>query len=257
LGVEKMKRKKIVILSTFLLFGLNSYVLAEQSEVGENQKSYFKVWIGYDSYKMTEFNEKLSNENNKPIKGGINAGIELNVVDISIFKSGIHVKAPFGIEYFNAASVTTHSYEGGSVTVDWKIPVVGIYIAPSISIKKIGGFYIRPIGIGYYNLGKVFDARLLITDRPGRLEASGDAVGFLSILGMKYSTEEFKIFAEAGYRWLEFSDVFLDPKDGFTETAGGSMVQPGYLPENLDYSGFIFKIGVEINLSSPEKSSDI
>lgn len=200
--------------------------------------------------------KKLSNENNKPIKGGINAGIELNVVDLSIFKSGIHIKAPFGIEYFNATSVSTHSYQGGSVTVDWIIPVVGIYIAPTISIKKMGGFYFRPIGIGYYNLGSMFNARLLITDRPGRLEASGDAIGILSVLGMKHSTEEFTIFAEAGYRWLEFSDVFLDPKDGFTETPGGTLVQAGYLPENLDYRGFVFKIGIEINLVSSQKNPD-
>lgn len=235
-------------MSLFIFFGINSIGIAQESEKKNETKNFLKIWIGYNAYKMNDFNKKLSNENNKPIKSGMNIGIELNVIDFSIAKSGVHLKAPFGIEYLDASSLTTHSYEGGSVTVEWKLPVVGIYIAPTISIKKIGGFYLRPIGIGYYNIGKLINARLMITDRPGSLEASGDALGILSIVGMKYTKDEFSFYVEAGYRWLEFSDVFLDPKAGFTESAGGNLVQPGYLPENLDYTGIFIKIGFGIRI---------
>lgn len=234
----------------FLLSGLISYAFTEQSEKNKDSENNLRIWIGYNQYKMEEFNEKLSNENNKPIKSGINAGIELNIIEFLIPKLGIRLKAPFSIEYMNATSITTHTFPEGSVSVDWKIPVVGVYVAPSILFKKVKGFYLRPIGIGYYNLGDLFKARLIVTDRPGRLELSGDSIGFLSQIGMKYSSNEFAIFVEGGYRWLEFTDVFQEPKDNFPETVGGPLVQPGFLQENLDYSGIFIKVGIEIRLAS-------
>lgn len=243
-----MLNKFSIFLMIFLLSGPSLLVFAEQSEKSKDSESYLRVWIGYNRYKMEEFNKKLTNENNKPIKSGINAGIELNIKEFLIPKLGIRLKAPICIEYMNATSITTHTYPGGSVTVDWKIPVVGVYVAPTILFKKVKGFYLRPIGIGYYNLGDLFKARLIVTDRPGRLELSGDSVGILSQIGMKYSSNEFTFFIEGGYRWLEFTDVFQEPKDNFPESAGGPPVQPGYLQGNLDYSGIVIKVGIGVRL---------
>ena len=87
---------------------------------------------------MTEFNEKLTNEKYKPTKNRMNLGIELNLIDFSSLRPAIHIKESLGIEYFDATTVTSHSYPEGSVAVNRKIPIKGNYLAPTILFKKTG-----------------------------------------------------------------------------------------------------------------------
>lgn len=247
-----LRKGFIIFMVIFCLLGLNSLVFAEepQQKQDENLKRlerYLKIWAGYNWYKMGDFNNKLRSEGNETIDGGVNVGIEVNMVDLPIPKLFISIKTPLGIEYLGASSKTTHTGAGGFATVNWELPVVGVYIAPEISFfEKSTWLYLRPIGVGYYNLGDIADAKLTVTDRPGRLEVSGNSVGILSQIGMKYSKNTFTIFVEGGYRLLKFTDVSQQPKDGFTVTPSGPLVQPGNLPQTLDYSGFIVKAGVGI-----------
>lgn len=222
--------------------------MAISPEQPKDQKYDTKVWVGYNSYEMEDFNNKLSREGNEIIDGGINAGLEVSVVKVSIPGPGglsIPLKIPLGIEYLNASSKTTHTGPGGFATVNWDIPVIGFFIAPTITLEEAEWFYIRPVGVGYYLLGDLLDADLTVTDRPGRLDVSADTVGLLFQAGIKYAFDNNPtVFLETGYRWLEFTDVSLSPKDGFTVTPGGPFVQPGNLPDTLDYSGFVVKVGV-------------
>lgn len=247
----------IVFITFFCLLALSHPVFAEQPKKSEDPGHGFRLWIGYNWYKMEDFNNKLYSEGNKTIDGGVNLGIETNVVDLplSLLISQLpgSIKLPLGIEYLSASSKTTHTAAGGSATVNWELPVVGVYIAPSISFsEKTKWFYLRPIGVGYYTLGKLTDAKLTVSDRPGSLEVSDATVGITSQIGMKYikkdekEVEKFEVFIEGGYRWLKFTNVSQEPKGGFTATPGGSLVQPGNLPESLDYSGFIIKGGIGI-----------
>lgn len=247
-----MLRKGFIIFITFFcLLALSHPVFAEQSKKDEDSGHGFRLWIGYNWYKMEDFNDKLSSEGNKTIDAGVNLGIEADVVDLPL-SSLIpqlpgSIKVPLGIEYLSASSKTTHTAAGGSATVNWELPVVGVYIAPTISFsEKPKWLYLRPVGVGYYTLGRVLDAKLTVTDRPGRLEVSGESIGILSQIGMKHSWNGFTVFVEGGYRWLKFTDVSQEPKDGFTVTPGGPFVQPGNLPQTLDYSGFVIKGGVGI-----------
>jgi hypothetical protein len=247
-----MIEKKMSCLFVSLLFVGSTYLLfADQtlSEKKEEKKEnkYIQLWIGYNQYKMAEFSNKLRLENNEPINNGIDVGLEINAVEFTVL--GLKIGAPIGVEYLGAESKTEHAYSGGTVTVDWKLPVCGLYIAPELSIKNVGGLYLRPLGVGYYTLGKIFQSRLIVTDRPGRLEASSNTFGIFGSIGMKYSVDTVDIFAEAGYRWIDFSNIFLDPKDGFTESTNGPLVQPGYSKEAIDYSGFIIKIGIKFKIN--------
>jgi hypothetical protein len=246
-----VNKKKIISFFVILLVsGLNYLVFAAQNENKKQEikeEKYLKLWIGYNGYNMEEFNNKLRNENNTPVNSGFGLGVELNLIEFSP-GAWIKIGAPFGIEYFNAESKTDYSYSGGSTTVDWKLPVCGIYLAPELLFSKIRGFYLRPLGVGYYTLGKVISSRLIITDRPGRLEASSVAFGVFISMGMKYTIENIDLFAEGGYRRLEFTNIFLDPKGDFRESQEGPLVQPGYMKESLDYSGLILKIGIRVTL---------
>ena len=84
------------------------------------------------------------------------------------------------------------------------------------------------------------DAELDISGAPGRLEVEDETMGIMSQIGIKYVNrdETFEVFVEGGYRWLKFTSVLREPKDGFV---GGS---PSTMPEDLDYSGYIIKAGV-------------
>jgi hypothetical protein len=101
---------------------------------------------------------------------------------------------------------------------------------------------LRPVGVGYYTLGKYIDAELDVSDSPGYLKVEDETIGIMSQIGLKYVNEEetFEAFVESGYRWLKFTSVMREPKGGF---AGGS---PSTMPEDLDYSGFIIKAGLLI-----------
>lgn len=226
-----------------------------------------KLWAGYNGFKMDNFNKKLSCENNKCINGGFVAGVELGPQELSkkfpVLKE-INLTLPiFGIEYLSANSETIHFFstkegESFSVTTKWELPVLGAYIAPEIATKiatKIAFFkeksfqvYLRPIGVGYYKIGEVFDAKLTVSDRPGTLKLSGDTIGFLSQAGIKYVMDDkdfgYELFTEIGYRMLRFTDISLEPTGNFPETWNGKPVNSGVLAETLDYSGFIIKGGL-------------
>lgn len=235
--------RNLVLVLALLSIGI-SPVFAE----GDSQKC-IRAYIGYNRYEMKEFNEKLIEEDNNPIKGGGNVGLEFSPIEVEVPKStpligGWLIKLPMvGAEYLTANSNTTHRGDDGtSATVNWNLPVVGIYVAPIISFsKKSNWFYLRPVGIGYYTL---LNAKLTVSDRPGWLEISGETVGTLSQVGVQYLFDKFAVFIEGGWRWLKFTDVFQDPKDDFPAEYGGPPVEAGNLPQPLDYSGVIVRLGI-------------
>jgi hypothetical protein len=217
----------------------------------DKKKQVITGWIGYGFYSMGDFNAKLSGENNTTIKGGLNAGVEYTPGEITLplpntLKDvpAIKIPVPIGFEYLDARSKTTHTDALGAVTtVNWELPVLGIYVAPEIPIPLSDGssgwrVKWRPIGIGYYMVGRLLEARLSVSDRSGELDMTGDAVGLTTQLGIKYLMDDFELFVEGGYRWLRFSDVKQEPKDGFDPHS------PSILPETLDYSGPVIKAGV-------------
>lgn len=264
-----IKKISVVVLMMFAVLFLSYPVFGKEDpkkeeannkkvEKKEDQKTV-RLWIGYSWYNMKDFNDKLSRENNNTIDGGVNIGLELSPGEVEIpptiplIGGRSKILPMIGFEYLGASSKTTHTGVGGSATVNWDLPVIGIYLAPDIEFsEKPLRFYLRPIGVGYYTLGKLTDAKLTVSDRSGSLEVSDETVGITSQIGMKYikkdkkEVEEFEIFIEGGYRWLKFTDVSQEPKGGFRVTPGGPLVQPGNLPESLDYSGFIIKVGIGV-----------
>lgn len=222
---------------------------SSDSQSGKNeQKRSVRLSAGYAQYSMEEFNNKLRPENNHVIDGGINAALELSLGEIKIPEKlsqlGDYAKLlpTLGFEYLSANSKTTHIGEGGALTVNWDIPVIGIYFAPDIVLEKRGRLYLRPVGIGYYKLS---GANLTLTDRPGRLEVSGTTIGISSQVGIKLVSGDKEMFIEVGYRWLKFTDVRREPKGGFLTDPGGQPIPPSSLPESLDYSGVGIKAGME------------
>lgn len=183
------------LISLILIFNLYSFSL-----VSAQEKYELLVWVGYHHYKMEDFNKKLSDEKNNTINEGLNAGVELPLVDFLmnfIVKKWLGLvlplKFPIGIEYLEAHSKTVHTSTDGSATVNWTLPIIGFYIAPTIEkelyeIKSLNAklnFLLRPIGVGYYTLGKIMDAKLTVTDRPGSLHVYGETVGICSRIGVK------------------------------------------------------------------------
>jgi hypothetical protein len=218
----------------------------------DSDKKKFPVsaWVGYGYYAMSEFNRKLSGEGNDTIDGGLNVGIEVPLKSAKVGILGFDLSSfPIGIEYLEARSETTHTNGGTCISVDWELPVVGIYFWPEVEYRKLPEKWmdgkgwdvrLRPMGVGYYTLGKIMDAELDVSDSPGYLEVEDETIGIMSQIGIKYVIEKetFEAFVEGGYRWLKFTSVMRKPKGGF---AGGS---PSTMPEDLDYSGFIIKAGL-------------
>ncbi len=158
-------------------------------------------WVGYSCYVMNDFNRKLSGEGNDTIDGGINIGIEFVPKGLKIGAFGLEFSPfPVGMEYLGASSKTTHTNGGASTTVDWQLPVIGIYFWPEVHFlerpkeqndhKDLIGWKrkwrLRPIGVGYYTLGKLMDATLDISGVPGRLEVHDESIGFMSQFGIKF-----------------------------------------------------------------------
>ena len=81
------------------------------------------------------------------------------------------------------------------------------------------------------------------------VKVSSDTVGVFSMAGVRYVNQDsgFTLFSELGYRRLRFTDVSLEPRDGFTIMPGAGLAQPGNLPQTLDYSGLVFKFGVGVS----------
>lgn len=233
-------------------------LIDESDEEEAKSKWKINVWAGYNFYKMNEFNAKLSSENNKTIDGGLNIGLEFipkkftidlselmgNIPVVKIIAPSVELPTnfPIGFEYLEAKSRTIH---GGTTTVNWELPVTGIYFSPEIvfprKAEKSEGLSLklRPLGVGYYTLGGLMDAKLTLTGEPGHLKVSGDAIGITAQAKIEYKQEDFEVFVEGGYRWLKFTDVLREPKGGFASGAPASA-----LPETLDYSGFVIKAGI-------------
>lgn len=259
-----MRKIPLIVLMVLALLLLSYPVLGqEDSKKGELKekepkneevrKKKLRLWIGNSWYNMQDFNAKLSSENNNTIDSGVNVSLEFSPGEFTIpgvipLIGGTHKIWPMiGFEYLEASSKTTHTAVSGSATVNWDLPVIGIYFAPDIYFfKESQWLHLRPIGAGYYALGKLTDAKLTVSDRPGSLKVSDGTVGISSQIGVKYAKNEFEVFIEGGYRWLKFTDISQKPKGGFTVTSGGPLVQPGNLPESLDYSGFVIKAGASI-----------
>ena len=93
------------------------------------------------------------------------------------------------------------------------------------------------------------DANVDKTGLRRKLDISGNTIGVSTGVNFRHRFVEkspFSIFMAASYRWLEFTDVDLTPKGGFTVIAGGSLVQPSTLPASLDYGGFTVRGGVDV-----------
>lgn len=224
-----------IFLITSIIFAL----LCEYPVLGQEKKKV-RLSVGYNFYTMEDFNAKLSQEGNRTIDEGVNVTVEFSPASLLLWNQ-IRLAPMLGFEYLVASSKTLHTEVGGSATVNWDLPVSGVYIAPDILFKKL---YFRPIGIGYYVL---IDANLTVTDRPGNLKISDQAVGISSQAGFTlYSGDLTELFIEAGYRKLKFTDVSQEPQNGFTVFPGGPLIQPGNLPETLDYSGLVFKVGMSV-----------
>lgn len=212
-----------------------------------------KIWIGYGHYRMDDFNRAQVAQGNKKLTDGFNAGIEFSPLSfkvpekiplLSSLIGGASLSLPLGLEYLSASTKTTHTLGGNSATVAWNLPVVGIYVAPEIALSAPGWLTLQPLTIGYYSIGNPLDANLTINDRPGRLRITAGSVGARSEITIKPFQDKMGLFMSIGYRWLRFSDVKQEPRDGFQYSVGGTFSPPGSLQHQLDYSGFVARIGV-------------
>lgn len=217
----------------------------------QKKKITILVLVGYDQYKMESFNDKLSKERNSNINGGLNVGAEfewsdgIKIPDFVPLLKGLSIPIPVGFEYLGADSETMHVEGNNQTAVKWNLPVIGIYLPLNFPLYDNKGENWMPklsIGgsIGYYTVGEyLFDAKLSVNDRPGSLKISGHNPGFKGQIRASWDT----FFIESGYRWLKFTDVSLESKDGFVDSPGGNLIKGASLPQILDYSGFSIKIG--------------
>lgn len=200
-----------------------SNVFAGEDPIEKHKKSTrMGLLLGYSSYEMGDFNSKLSREGNNTINGGMNIGVIFSPGNVKIpwFEKAVNLPI-VGLEYLEASSKTTHTEQGNSATVNWELPVLGFFFAPDFEVgdDDIKWFF-RP-SVGYYTLGKLSDAKLTISDRPGSLNVSDDTLSFSGKLGVKYVTKKYEAVIEGGYRFLKFTGVSQDPVGGFTESSGG------------------------------------
>jgi hypothetical protein len=204
-----------------------------------------KVSIGYTRYRLRDFNQAQAAEDNRRLKGGFDASIEFSPFTFKAAPNipwigGTTFSFPFGIEYSSGSVDKTHP---NGTRVDWNLPLLGLYIAPEVACSAIPWLSVQPIGVGYYKLGDVLDANLTVSDRAGRLSFRSATVGALSGLTIKPFGKT-GIFISAFYRWLSFTNVRQTPKDGYQYEVGGTFSPPGNLQYDLDFSGFVGKIGI-------------
>lgn len=235
--------------------------VADSGKAGNGQspnpagpKKKVTLLFGYDQYKMESFNDKLSKERNSNINGGLNIGAELEwsdgikIPDFVPLLKGLSISIPFGFEYLGADSETTHVEGNNQTAVKWNLPVIGIYLPLNIPVYDNKGENWMPKlsmggSIGLYTVGEyLFDAKLSVNDRPGSLKISGHNLGFKGQIRASWDT----FFIESGYRWLKFTDVSLESKDGFVDSPGGNLIKGTSLPQILDYSGLSIKIGLRM-----------
>jgi hypothetical protein len=205
----------------------------------QTPQRFFRIFGGYEWVTMGSFNEKLVAEGNRPIHSTFNAGAEIAPVPQFAVK-GLTVTAPLiGVDYIKANSKQTFELNGNAATVNWNVPTLGIFVAPEIVHRQ---WYFKPIGIGYYWLGPRLHDWLTVTDQPGaRLEISDETIGSLSMVGYAIPIGDTLGFAvEGGFRYLNFTNVKLVPRGPFRDR-NGNLVQPTNLPEDLNYSGLVFR----------------
>ena len=197
------------------------------------------VHVGYNNYRDdTSFNAKLIREGNTPIGAGWTVGGEGNIKKLPISSVPIELNIPIGAEYLSARTETNHS----GTLVRWSLPVVGLYVAPTLKIRE--SLYAK-VGVGYYRIPESLSS-LVVSDRRGKLSASGNSVGFRASLGYLFGSTDAPVrpFVEAGYRVLTFDTIQLTPKDGFVISPGLGPVQPTSLPESISYSGILVEFGL-------------
>jgi hypothetical protein len=260
-----MLMRAVVLLLAFAVDGFGQN--ASSTQPVQPQIRELHLLGGFSRYSFEEFNDKLSREGNRRIKGGGTFGAEVSVVDVPLPKPlGGSAKTPLGLEVITASSKTTQTFPEGSVTIQWNVPVVGVYSSvafifgqneeerPSPDMQsdklKISArdvqWFIRPLGIGYYALGRWWAAKLTVSDRPGRLVAHGSTVGLTSSAGIRYVMVRQLLLLEGGFRHFVMSDIVVEPRDGFVEKPQGATFQAGSLRESLDYSGVFIRGGVGV-----------
>lgn len=212
--------------------------------------------VGYNWFAMKDFNKKLSEEGNNTIEGGENASIEISIRKresppfAQFFSFDLNYSPVMGIEMVDAYSRTTQMIDCKNIDFYWNIPVVGTYFTPitlnrSMDLSRV---YVNP-SLGLYTLDKVpfiSNSRFTVTDHPGTLEVSGTRMGFLlqsglGLRGKRYQNIEVDVVT--GYRWLKFSRVGKNPKDGFSNDSEVLELHSSRGPLTLDYSGWIFRLG--------------
>jgi hypothetical protein len=230
--------------------------LPQASNTSVEASTAVRIWVGASFLRMADFNAKLAGEDNNPFGSSFTVAAEADTIPIPVPSINFTVKIPFGAEFINANSKTVHTANGASATVNWNLPMFGIYVSPRISVHEGKlAINIRPIGIGYYRLGSTLGsaAELSISDRHGTLAAKSTALGYFGIGGVEWPLGTMSLLGEVGYRRLLFDDVTLTPTGNFTIGPAGPTavgVQPTNLPETLDYSGWILRVGIGFHLSS-------
>ncbi|MEW6753964.1 MAG: hypothetical protein AB1505_23735 [Candidatus Latescibacterota bacterium] len=214
-----------------------------------------RVSVGYGWYGMEQFDAKLDRERNERIEGGMCMSLELEPwagTDWSFLGPLRAMVLPMlGVEALLADSKTTHIQGAQAATVHWALPAVGVYIAPRLEFAARRGagalrWHARPVGAGYYALGRLMDARLTVTDRIGWLDASGSTIGFASQGGVEFGTGPARFYLEGGWRHLQFSGVLLEPRRGWVPRPGEPAGTTGEMPESLDYGGVFAKGGMTV-----------
>jgi hypothetical protein len=223
------------------------------AEATPKEKSLVAIRVGYGTYGMAAFNRIERSQGNEQISAGASFAIEgpgrIRIPDPIPLVGNKEIPLPWGVEYLDASSRSTHSIGGNSATISWSLPALGLYIGPEIKLgsggkdgethKKIR-WSLRPVAVGYYWIGELTNANLSISDRPGRLDVKSRAPGFKTeILAVRDVSENVSLLVSAGYRYLHFNDVVQ-------ESAGGFGVATGALRTDLDYSGAFGTVGVRV-----------
>jgi hypothetical protein len=228
------------VTATYNGISQNAVVTVKPKQVGVGVRLEPAVSFGLGRYRFKEFNQKLDLEGNHPIHYGLYASLE--IINIQLPKLLVSSPSvPVGLEFLSASSRTKHE---PFTTVTWNLPVTGLIVAPIVPLND--RLYLRPIGVGYYFLGTPLRADLTVSGRAGRLEVTRNQVGFLfPHIGANLLTfgqdKDFKVFVEGGYRSLRFTNVSLKTNGGFEPNTGN-------LPEALDYSGFVLRVGVRFRV---------
>jgi hypothetical protein len=256
---QRTHRASLVMVIASVMFPLRVWGQADAAPAkspspSPDTSSVLRIWIGASSLAMKDFNAKLGSEQNNPVGTGFTVAGEVDAIPVPnpVLKTA-SLKIPLGAEAIGATSETAQTVNGVTTTVNWSLPVFGVYLSPRMSFPR-GKLLInlRPIGVGYYWLGHFLGAsELEVSDRPGTLEASANAWGYIGLGGLEYPVDKATVLVEGGYRRLRFTDVTLTPKNGFTEGpvgAGAVVVQAGNLPQTLDYSGWMLRVGIGIRL---------